>query len=248
MLKKGQITLFIIMGIIILITISLVLILKINSSENTIPKITNIFSSKESLENQIEGCIKDSLKTTIKINSQQGGYYFLPLESTFYETGDIFASAPFYMVNKEKTIISKSELAEEISYGIISETEECINKIENLKYDEENIEVEIKFVGNKILVDVNLKSWIEKENTQIELGTNYQSEVESEYIKLYNIAIEITQLEEELVCLSCIHNIAEKYNIEISMIDYIEENNYIIIYNIFGEELIYSFAHQEEIK
>src|SRR3989339_171763 len=118
MKKRGQLTIFIIIGIVFLAIITLFFIL----NKDLIPltndaDINNVFLFQENCMNQID------VQTIFKI-SMQGGYYDIPKQSILY-------GIPYYAINGKNIMPTKEKIEEEISKAVNNQLVSCTNNLSN---------------------------------------------------------------------------------------------------------------------
>jgi len=83
--KRGQLTIFIIIGILILAIVGVLLFLvKDNTIKDLEENTVKPSSGKEELQFFLEGCLKDITQEAIIFNSVQGGYYEVPSPNMEY--------------------------------------------------------------------------------------------------------------------------------------------------------------------
>lgn len=173
--KRGQVTVFVIVGIVILVTVFLVFyFLGDNIKQDTEIEVVFDESSLEPTIKLVEDCVKEEILKGIELIGLQGGYYNPP---EFSQVGDYQVS---YNCHKDEggNYINRLPLLERIS-GEVEEyisasdsleiIEECIDgfnfyKDQGYKIDYENIrnmDIDIA-IGKNIIVDVGYPVKIEK--------------------------------------------------------------------------------------
>jgi len=124
--KRSQITLFIIFGIIILVTI-VILISDLGGDELDINKVTQ--SSVPQITNYVESCIESVGKDAIIWIGEHGGYYQLPK----YSTKAIFTNTAYYFYINDNLMPSKSEIEEELSEYMSEQLFSCLRNFVDFK-------------------------------------------------------------------------------------------------------------------
>ena len=192
--KKAQLTIFIIITILIIIVLTLLLLKEIN--------IKSMFS-EESPINQIEECIKDSIKEDIEILSMQGGsinpeFYYLyednKVEYLCY-TGQYYSRCIVQKPLLKKSIEKELEKSVEDNFG------KCINTIKN-SLEKKGYEVVVKLsktsvelVPDTILIKSDSEIEIIKEKTENYKGININ--IQSDLYDLTMLASDIINSEAE---------------------------------------------------
>ena len=170
--KRGQVTLFILAGIVILMSALLMFYLKSSNagatSQTSVEKISKAGFETAPIKNYIERCLKNSAeKSFLDRIGLQGGYvstsghelskYYDRGAGDFYSgTGDMLViydshKVPFYMDGDAESIIPKEQIEKKSARYIFAEFLDCINFSEFSKFgyiinapDTENILPDLK--------------------------------------------------------------------------------------------------------
>lgn len=190
--KRSQISIFIILGILILVVLILLF------ARDT--RFNNIFSAKSPYQ-EIEGCVQNSVREGLDILSSQGGVvepenYFLyddkKVDYICYSENDYDKC-----VMQKPIIINtiKDELAKYSKKEIKNCLDSVKNNLENKGYSVSMKEPEIKIeiVPKNVLVDINLDLRIQKEN--VESYNHIKTGIKSEIYNLALIASSVSQWE-----------------------------------------------------
>jgi len=161
--KKAQVTMFVIIGILIVVTIVLFLYFKKQ------PEPGRGGKSESNPVSVFESCLEDKVKETVKTISEQGGYLNNTLNITFRfnDTGKIldisylcYTSREFtYCTNQEPMLIN--HLEEEVGIGISAQVRMCFDEItKSIGKQGEIIEAryngfDVEIIPSKIIVNVN---------------------------------------------------------------------------------------------
>jgi hypothetical protein len=150
--KRGQFTLFVILGIIVLILAGLLIYFR-----------TDLFfyvglsdglsnpSEVNEIRSEIAECFETLALDSIYYVSANGGYYGLPGDSFYYS----YLSVPYYLYGGEIDYPSKEEIEEEIIYYFDQQYEFCLF-YDDLSLEEVNIDVQIEDNLINYLVDLPL--------------------------------------------------------------------------------------------
>jgi hypothetical protein len=138
--KRGQITIFIIVGIIIVILAAVILFY---AQKNTIPEKNygDLNEEKFSIKSQVESCLDQSIEKAIVHVGMQGGYYYVPVKSqSFVQT-----KVPYYFYKNQILTPKINEMEKQLSIAIEKIARDCIDEIQ--EYEEKkglivNIEIE----------------------------------------------------------------------------------------------------------
>ena len=149
--KKGQVTIFIIAGILIISLVVLFLVFR----TGIIPGITE---SPETNPNVfLDSCIEDKIKETVKIISSQGGYIENPLHKTFkFEDENAFVNISFLCYNQNyylpcinQELMLIQHLKEEIYNYIFDDVENCYDELTS-SLEKQNYVVDARYNGFKV--------------------------------------------------------------------------------------------------
>src|SRR3989338_10815892 len=124
MLKRGQVTVFIIVGILIVLVTAGIFFFSKSLVEEQIAveeeKTQEASVLSLPIQNYIENCVENTAEEAIVFVSKQGGYYQLP------ELSDTSLLLPYYFYEDQNQLISKEELERQISLYINNELFFCI--------------------------------------------------------------------------------------------------------------------------
>ena len=195
--KKGQITIFIIVGIVLVSAILLFFVFNKQVSIGTTEK------TEENPELFLESCIEDKVKEAIEFISLRGGYVNNKLNINFKFEDEIAYNISYlcynqgsYLpcVNQKPTFMN--DLRGEIKKYILSDVEDCFNGIKS-SFAKEGYEVgveyndfEVEIIPKRVIVQTDSKITLEKsgESTKQE---DFKVEVSS---RLYEISFIIQEL------------------------------------------------------
>ena len=182
-IKKGQVSVFVILGILILVVLVLLF-----ARDN---RFNEIFSSKSPYQ-EIEGCIKETTKEGLNILSLQGGVVD-PQNYILYKGNKIdyicYSENDYEKCVMQKPIIIntiKDELTKYSKPKIKNCLESVKSRYEKRGYTITMKESEISFdiVPDNVLIDVNANLAIEKNGVE-----NYNSIKTGVKSKIYNFAL-----------------------------------------------------------
>ena len=224
--KRGQITIFIIVAIIIIAVAGIYYFTNSDTlrDEPSIPESKEVYSF-------VQYCIEKSISESIVEIGQNGGY-MLPAK---FSTEGGFA---YYYFNYTNYMPSKEKITEELSSLIKGKLFACTNDFK--EFTEINIfqkdpEIITLIGNNKILFDIKYPLTLEKGNSTsiLEDFGEYRSEVRLGL--LYDSIYEIIEESDENVCLSCIGEKA------------IENDFYVEVRNYDDNSIIFIFKDENSI-
>ncbi len=256
--KKAQVTLFIIVGLVILILIGLVVFFKANlfgsSSEENLQESLVIPSNVEEVNSYVQGCLEDKLKYVVALVSLQGGYSNVPEYAVEYNTERLNTSVyiPYYLYNSEKFEVNKSGLESEISSGLGLLVDECASIPDfpySISVDRDKVKI-VSFVrSSSVESNVFLPMTIKKGTSLIKLE-KFNVEVKSSLNTLHDAAIKISDVQYakgNKICLTCLLDLVDKNKVGLEMSEIEIDTGYVVIYtlkDIPEGNLIFNFAHK----
>jgi hypothetical protein len=196
--KKGQVTIFIVLGIILVAGIVLYYVFR-GGFTGTVSK------NFQSAEDAYKSCITERVKSGIKLLGEQGGYIYT--EELPFESGSIYAPSSsqldfggagvpywFYVsgnnVVKEQ-IPTKSQMVSELERFISESMRDCNFKNFNddgifIDVDSGNVEVEIKDNSVEVVLDNNVYFFSEDNTSAV--VSEHKISVASKIGKFYDLA------------------------------------------------------------
>lgn len=190
--RKAQISIFVILGILILVILILLF------SRDT--RFSNIFNTKSPYQ-EIEECMQNSVREGLNILSSQGGV-IEPKNYFLYDDKKVdyicYSENDYDKCVMQKPIIIntiKDELAKYSKKEIINCLDSVRNNLEKKGYtvSMKEPEIEIEIVPKNVLVDMNVDLRIQKEN--VESYSHIKTGIKSEIYNLALIASSISQWE-----------------------------------------------------
>lgn len=253
--KRGQVTVFIIIGIVVLVVMGMLVYSGINYSKYGFEKNTqnvqlNSQTAKD-INEQIQRCVDYHLKEAISLVALQGGYYNLPKEPMY----TFEKMAPYYLIDNKTIIPGLDSIKDEISIAFKSRINTCLNFSKfnkDVKYNPGSIKIKrLDITTNDTYIEVDIPVEISDNNTRINLK-QYNGKVQTNYLYYYNLSKEITneQMKHlDSLCLNCANQILMGTDSHIQSLEIVDGTDYIIIYQITNDKedepiRSYSFAHK----
>jgi len=244
MYKRGQVTIFIIVAIVIVASAAAILLLVQTQKTAESPEVKEI-------RNYVESCLDQvSVDAVISIG-QQGGYYNLPEKSRYF----LFFPAPYYIYENDNFVPVKVVLERELGKYIENNLDFCFNdfiEFKNRGLDirkRSNIAV-AKISSDKVLINAKISISLTKGNSTsiIEDFSSYVGPVRFESIlRASNDIASSETIDPRTLCVTCINNIIESYNMSVKILDTEDRNEFIFTLidessNFTGFPYEYSFA------
>jgi len=169
MKKRGQITIFIIIAVVVIVAIVFLVITGLGVKK---------YSSYKDVKDYIYSCMENSLNSGLRFVCFQGGYYQVPEKSMdFY-----FTKVPYYFYLGSENIPDKLVIEREISKYMQDNVKECVKNISDFEKDykfqfgEPKIEVSL---GSEISMRMDYPITITKgEYSEILKKFNYNQKVD----------------------------------------------------------------------
>ncbi len=211
MKKRGQVTIFIIIAIILIAAVGLYFTFRETFKINTYePHVENV-------KLFVEECIKDTGEDAIYYIGQNGGYFLLPELSTY-------SGIPYYYYNERNYMPSKERVAMEVSEYINEMLFFCTRDFVDfigLEIKQGNVTTKTIIEDEEVIFNIDYPLAITKANSTSRLKDFENIKVFTRVGVIYNAISEIIQdqLTHENICLSCMINIVEENDLTIDMIN-----------------------------
>ncbi len=250
--KRGQITAFIVVGIIILICAGIFISIsgKVAEEEMEVEKIVlqDIDFIANIVDNLVISCLKNTLNEALLENSFSGGYFILPEEST----KNITYNVPLYYKNGQNMVPDDDILVYEIQLYVDALLDLCLDDFRSLDSKGYNIDIDrpsstVMLDPDKLFIETSLPITITSGTTKKRLS-RYSTEIPAR--KFYNNIVLARGLvswqSEDGICLSCFSDYAYENNLTIDILPTID-NTYVLDitdenYLIDGENFRLRFA------
>jgi cell division protein FtsL len=221
MKKRGQVTIFIILGILIVLIIAGFFIF------NNYNK-ANLNSDLNRVNSFIESCIKQTGRNALVYVGSRGGHFSIPDLSTS-------EGIPYYLYEGVDHSPNREYVENQISLYIDNFIYFCLDDFNSF----ENLNINVGYPNTKTTIEKERIILNTKFNVEINRGeNNYQIEdfndidISVGLGKIINAAQEIIETQKEvenLVCLTCLYDISEKHQLYIHMSDSIDDNAVVFI-------------------
>ena len=161
MQKRGQFTLFVIIGVILVLVIGVTVYYKDSISEFAGLSGSLSYPSEVSeIVEHVQDCVDDSADEAVDGIGYTGGYYTLP-DETFYYEGIAFG-IPYYFYDGEDLTISLDDMEEELGDYFLALVDACVTLDEFSEFDIDDSEGEVS---------------VEVESDTVTIGYEYPIEV-----------------------------------------------------------------------
>lgn len=252
MKKNGQLTIFIIIGILIVLIIMGIVAIRTGilnfNKEKINPEFTPVYDF-------VKDCIKITGEEAIYHIGLTGGYVVVPeTEKSLDFDNESDAEIAYYFYNKENHMPSKEQIEKELSFYIDNFIYFCINDFRDFPdFDVKQGEAKTtaKIENNKIIFSVNYPLSIKKENKTSEIKYFNDIEIPVRLSETYLVSEEIIkkQMEnKEEICFSCLEDIGDRYNMSIQMMESVNDSIVFVVRDeqskIYGGDYLFYFVNQ----
>ncbi len=218
--KRGQITVFIILSLLIVAIVALIFLF-IKPPKET----PGVYTA--SIYNFVDECIQETAEDAIYEIGQNGGYYFPANIST--PTG-----IAYYYENGRNLIPKKERVEEQISLYIKENLFFCTKnfvQFTNYNISQREINVETTISNDKVILEINYPIII-SQGEESAIIEDFEKEINVRIGLIYSSIIEFLNYSKQEICLSCLFDISETNDLIVEMVDY---DNKTVIF-IFRDE------------
>ena len=214
MSKRGQVTIFVIIAIFLLILVGVIYFI---TSDNT--SFLELSQNEESIEveSYVDSCLRELSRESIVLISSQGGYYQTPhpyIEFSPYEI-------PYYFDKEELNVPNKEKVQSELSKAIELNIENCLtfeNFTHNIQHSQPKAQTLISDSETIFKLNLNLEIQTNKSQFILEEFT-YTEDVElGKAIELIPKIIEEQEKQPNKVRLSYLAQLGEQEEVMINMV------------------------------
>ena len=241
--KRGQLTIFVIIAILIVGMILLFFIIREGILQNPLA-----VESKE-VYNFVQNCIEQEGIEIIYDIGRNGGYSF-PSE---FSTG---LGTPFYYHDGKNYMPSEEQVENEISLYLDKILFFCTKNFVDfidLNIDQREVKTKTEIRDEEVILNVNYPISISKGNNTA-LLKDFQVKIPVRLGIVYDSVAKIIQdqIDEESICLSCLLDISLENDLYVDMMDYNKEITIFIFRDenskINDETFVWAFANKYKIE
>ena len=229
--KRGQITLFIILGLVIIIILGIIFYFKsIIFSNSNQEKYSSISPQIKTVGDFINNCVKIIGEEGIAYTGQQSGYYKLPEKSTENNIA--------YYLDERKLIPPLSAIENSISSYVNENLDLCIKNFSDLKgfkFKTKKVSTRTSIKDKAVILNVNYPVEVIRAKSEYQLS-EFKLSIPVRLGIIYNVSSNI--IDEQLkdknnICLTCLVNIGNGNDLKINLANY---ENDTIIFTILDEK------------
>lgn len=191
--KKGQITLFVILGVVIIGALALGFYFRQQIATKEVreeaAELTGLPPDVDTLREEVEDCAKQVSDEALYFVGRQGGYFLAPDDSIV--VGD--DSVAFGVQNNAKTLVSEETFKNEISSYVNAFLPECVDygSYPDLEIFDQNPVTDVDFGNEKAALDIEYKVTVQKDGNTYNLFEPYEVELPLRVKKVYESSSKI---------------------------------------------------------
>ncbi|MBT4136160.1 hypothetical protein HOD75_00265 [archaeon] len=243
MVKKAQVSIFIIIAIVIVLVVALLFVFMRGGSSEVNPLIAPV-------HNYIVDCIKETGEEGISVIGKNGGYVNVPESSTEDNLH------PYYFVNGQNKMPSYGAVERELSLYVQANLDKCFDDFSNfpdfeVSYDKHTVTTTIKDIQTVFEINrpIIISKGEHKESVKFKGTVNVRLGIILDLIKNY---MENQEENPKEVCVSCLHSLSIDNDLYVELNDYDETAILFTIYDenstILDEDYMFEFANNYEVR
>ena len=215
MVKRGQVTVFIVVGIVIFLSVISLFLLRSQIITEELPQ--EIILTGENIKNYVNSCLEKTAKEAILENGRSGGYFILPDLST----ADLYYNVPYYYVFEQDFSPTDEKIEEEMERYIDVFLDLCLDNFQPFEghtITKGNPTTAVRFSTTKIIVTTDLPVAIELGVLRKDISS-FQVEVPAD--QLYQNIItarKIVETSKKEICLTCFSDLAKENDLFVNIL------------------------------
>lgn len=224
-MKRGQVTLFVILGLVLVVAIALLVYYKDNliSSDNKQEELSSLSQEEQEIKSLVESCLNDKAKEALTLSGYQGFYVDVPNNNLDYSIYQI----PYLYDNGINKVPSIEIIEEQLSKYIDENIAECYTISQDIEFGNPETKTEIQ--NDKVLFTLNLPVKLNKGESASNLN-EFNTEVKVRLGELYAIVKTfLDDSEKDKLCLSCLLDLSVKNDIYTEVVEVNED--IVVIFN-----------------
>lgn len=239
MKKKGQVSVFIIISLIIVaVIIGFLVFSTINKGGSS--NLNSFEVQSETIQKSVLECMEGVYKTSLNNIGERGGYYLEPL-SPYIDTGEDII--PFYYFDGIEYVPGPELIEEELANSIRMKNLDCLNTIDdyNLEYSYKYKSTNVSIKNNTVEFLTNLDLTLTKDNSTILIEFKENPIIiKSSLTDMISLSSYITyshEINQGSLCLTCFVEIANDKELFIEIADDYEDA---VLFNIVDNRTEYN--------
>lgn len=228
-MRKGQVTLFVIIGLILVVLIALSFAFKESilnqASKFEITKGLAMSTEARKVQSDVQGCVKEVAELGIIVMGLQGGYTSLDTRVQYTNTQTVLDYVPYYgtaysYFKGKKLVPTKEVMEKQLASFVTTHAFLCEKKYEDLEIDYGETNTLVTVQEEKIQLNLNIDVKVKK-GTVTSGFKNLKIELPIRLGTIRTVANEIVdkqiKVSEEELCVSCIARIAAENGLTVDI-------------------------------
>ncbi|MBD3252370.1 hypothetical protein GF386_01415 [Candidatus Pacearchaeota archaeon] len=234
MKKRGQVTVFVVVGIVVVAAVGLGIYLTSVSpgeEDRAYFESGEVASLMNNVKNSIFSCMEQNGRNALIVIGVQGGYYNPPQD--YFDLG--WAIIPYYYDKGRFLMPSDSVIEKELASYVDDNLGLCLDRLdfEGFDLDYESSRTTASIEQGQVTYTIDMPITVKRENKRmvLQLAENPVS-VTSSLSEILEVADYITESHKEdpeMVCISCVADMAEERDLYVDMLDFDEESTTLVV-------------------
>ncbi|MBI2666373.1 hypothetical protein HYX13_02060 [Candidatus Woesearchaeota archaeon] len=233
--KRGQITIFIILGILLVIIAGIVIF----SFSLKMPqqKVTPL--QTEAVVQMVEKCLEQTAEKAILTTGKRGGYFILPLEATTGLRDDV----PYFKNGMNDFFPSSEKRAEEIGKYIDTMLDFCLDFT---VFEKQGYNIIVKSPYTKVVLSDVSKPQLD---IRTELPLTFKKGLQTKKLEFFRVRLPAEQLQKDFlvaqeivktqegrgICITCFSDLADENSLFVEVLPYYDN---VYVYEITDEDYV----------
>ena len=237
--KRGQLTIFIIIGVVIVLLIAFYSIFKSIL-------FNNIIYGSDIVLDDILDCLESSTEQSLYIVTYQGGYSNPP-EKHFSFSPTFF---PYYYYENESFMPSLENIEKEMGKEVKKRLAKCLPNINkhnfDVSYSASSVDVDITRDGVEFIIDMPIVLQKNNISMRIEL-LEYPQFYENKLYSLYEVSkffVEDQLEDPEYYCITCITEICENEGLKFYLFNILPDIYLVMAFEDNNNPLVFNFVNK----
>jgi len=237
-LKKGQISVFVILSVLIVLIIIFYFLIKLNYIE-----LGRVSPDVKPVYNFIENCVEQTSSDAVYYIGENGGYFISPNNS-------LDNGIPIYFNKGEVSIPSLNDIEKELEMYVNEMLFFCFrnfNDFSDFDVKQGEVKSEVKILPGKVVFEIDSPLSVSK-GDKTYVFNDFNNEIDVRLFEIQKVSSEAVKIQQEYpedICLSCLSDLAIENDLIIKMMDYQESVIFLITDSeskINNEEYVFYFA------
>jgi hypothetical protein len=234
-MKKGQITIFIILAVLIVVVIGVVIYMTTFAKEAEFDEeyfnSASIKPEVDSIKEYVFSCMDDVSRAAIDRIGIQGGFHNQPVRA--FDVGWTFI--PYYYYEGEYLMPTKGQVEEELSAFVNDNMGKCLaaNTASRFEMEYERPETRTGILEGEVRFEIDMDYTIKREGRKMVLElAKHPVTHNSSLMDILEVASFITESHKEdaeMICINCLTDMARERDLYVDMLAFPDETTTLVI-------------------